>query len=927
MDTAYIDDPLELVKQKATTSAALFPAAASAIDGLYRTGGSSKGQGIQIVTTTDSKCLRSWTFPPSVRFACPAKYYGKSGSDSLVYVALHAGDEIGPDEQGCVVWRWTDKGIESVGLEEKISHTLPRSVFGLEPNITRDGHLLAIHTDGTMALFQGSVADKDAQVVWYQMVAEWVSGDYRLVVALVRAPDSEIEAAFSYYVSLVVIDGAERTIAEVGTTRINPKFVPTQPLACAYDAEIGSLALLSASGVFSQLSLSLGSSALDDAILLQARKEVLLRGFVPCGKTASDEDVPMTNMLVNSQVSLVSLTEKYVAIVGTHSVMSHNAKSPYAAVLTLWDLQYGCLHAEQALSVNQAFLGNKGDSVPRLVYQTQPLSARLTETGLPSDQISVAMPSRQGTKPASRSKRSLALANSSVAWDVSTFATSMFLPPVTLLASLRLQNNPKYFVDPEQQTRSASNVHSSNILLHEEQEQGLGVLRSGWEAIVDGTAKVSGSHAQAIERALDQITDRRLTTQQKENDVLLKLASVADDIDSDQYTQLFMGHLGVAANGSVNSQAPTWISAHLMTTVMRRCFAEPLGALRAARRPVFAPRVIELMLVNCGLANAHAPAPGLLPHLTARVDAENTKILTQSDAWDLVNIALRRCPDLPEGQVIGVLQFQLDHYTQYLPQLFVSSEDAQMDDDLKRIENDIALVVAAIVEILGDHDALRTALAELSMDHVACIVRLLVVWMDSWTKLGANVELAASSKFVSTTTVDRLRGLIDAADADEDSKLSPVAQTLSQASSQKPASLDGAGNGSKSLARELTRDWAPQLTLPESLVGVPELSRVVDFVSLFLDAHVRRILLTSDMHVLVEQLAVATSQALAVSEQLRVLAVGLLPFNIIWEDQQAERVAKDLELQRRELGLEEIGGVYWERVQKLERYRVEVMHW
>ncbi|KAJ1925922.1 hypothetical protein EC988_010339, partial [Linderina pennispora] len=158
-----------------------------------------------------------------------------------------------------------------------------------------------------------------------------------------------------------------------------------------------------------------------------------------------------------------------------------------------------------------------------------------------------------------------------------------------------------------------------------------------------------------------------------------------------------------------------------------------------------------------------------------------------------------------------------------------------------------------------------------------------------------------------------------------------------------------------SLARELTRDWAPQLTLPESLVGVPELSRVVDFVSLFLDAHVRRILLTSDMHVLVEQLAVATSQALAVSEQLRVLAVGLLPFNIIWEDQQAERVAKDLELQRRELGLEEIvtrngltrtemesrsnlpasklrpqgageGGVYWERVQKLERYRVEVMH-
>ncbi|ORX64223.1 hypothetical protein DL89DRAFT_42342 [Linderina pennispora] len=115
-----------------------------------------------------------------------------------------------------------------------------------------------------------------------------------------------------------------------------------------------------------------------------------------------------------------------------------------------------------------------------------------------------------------------------------------------------------------------------------------------------------------------------------------------------------------------------------------------------------------------------------------------------------------------------------------------------------------------------------------------------------------------------------------------------------------------AGNGSKSLARELTRDWAPQLTLPESLVGVPELSRVVDFVSLFLDAHVRRILLTSDMHVLVEQLAVTTSQALAVSEQLRVLAVGLLPFNIIWEDQQAERVAKDLELQRRELGLEEI---------------------
>ncbi|KAJ2832192.1 hypothetical protein GGI24_001324, partial [Coemansia furcata] len=88
--SAFIEDPDELVKLTVSTSRAQFPAAVSPIDALYRTNGNrptvgssgqvlvtAQGEGIQIYSTSDSKCLRSWTFPANVRFACPAKYLAK----------------------------------------------------------------------------------------------------------------------------------------------------------------------------------------------------------------------------------------------------------------------------------------------------------------------------------------------------------------------------------------------------------------------------------------------------------------------------------------------------------------------------------------------------------------------------------------------------------------------------------------------------------------------------------------------------------------------------------------------------------------------------------------------------------------------------------------------------------------------------------
>ncbi|KAJ1965251.1 hypothetical protein GGI12_000901 [Dipsacomyces acuminosporus] len=1052
LGNAFIDDPAELAKFSATTNSTLFPAAVSPINPLYRAarattngdstnssggGGSSdqvlvtaQGEGIQIYSTTDSKCLRSWSLPPSVRFACPAKYFKRvdpdgSETDSFVYVALNSGEGIASKDEGTVVWRWTDKGIDSVGLDNRIEARYAAPVFALEPGATSAGHIIAMHTDGSLTLATcdlekafsfRATAPGDARTLWYQLmdvslsmrsyldsrqVAEWMSGDCSLAITLVSIPDPEIADASAYYVALLAIDGAEGSITEVGTTRINPSYLSSQPLTCSFDADSGTLALLSESGVLLQLSLITSSSALDDPILLERSKEVALRGFVPRGKEAAENSTSPPRMLPLSQLALAALTEKYVAIAGTHSVVSHATKSTHESVLTLWDLQYGCLHAEKPLSISPRYLqsGAAESKSPRLVYQVQALDARLGQNGASNDQISVAVTVAHtpmphllldseveigGAATKKKSGRSAAAANSAVTWNVETFVTSTFLPPVTLLASLRLQNNPKYYVDPESQPSKQNVVHSSNILLHEEQKQGLGVLRSGWEAIVDSAAPGPEAPEELPEGAFSRIAERRVEMQNQENELLLKLANVSDAVNSDQFTKLFMSHVGanLGPESQISGDHPTWISSHLMTTVMRRCFAEPLGVSRNSQLPLFAPHVIEFMLVNCGLANSHAPAPGLLPHLIARVDRKKSRVLTNDPAWRLVGVALRRCPDLPENQVVDALKFQLSHYNDHIDSLFELSEGGNTktmeDDAAEEISADISKTVSAIATMTCSDEALRLALSQLPLAHVSCTIRLLIAWLQSWTEMGANVELAASARFVSASAVARKHGLVEDEGEEDVDIYEPIRQAIAEASQSTSRSLDGippvdlaltlfkipqANAEAKKkattspLARELTWDWAPALVLPKQLVGAPELDRVVDFVSLVLDAHIKNIMLSAHLHPLIERLSNASSSALLVSEQLKLLRIGLIPFQLIWEKQQQERAANNLAEHKRELGLDEVvmlngmtrsqaerqrasgvpsgkvsqgvgpAGTYWERVQNLERYRVEVMHW
>ncbi|KAJ2063379.1 hypothetical protein GGI17_001740 [Coemansia sp. S146] len=1036
--SAFIEDPEELVKLTVTTDRAQFPAAVSPIDALYRTKGngptaSSSGQvlvtaqseGIQIYSTADSKCLRSWTFPANVRFACPAKYFAKQDgdSDSYVYVVLETADGISSKDQGAVVWRWTDRGIDSVGLDDKISATLSASIFSLEPGVTTAGHLLVVHHDGSLTLANAqltkvyatkSPVSGQTQLIWYQpivvsqsmrsyldsrQVAEWMGGDYLLALTLVRVPDAEVAGSFAYHTTLLAIDGTESCIVEVGTTQISPAYLTTQPLACAFDADAGVLTMLTEAGVYQQFNLVIGSSALEDSIMFERTSEVVLRGFVPCVNDSRQGSVLATNLLTQSPLALAALTEKYVAIVGTHSVVSHASKGPYESVLSVWDIQYGCLHAEKSLPIASAHLlaGSKGSSLPRLIYQVQALNPRLSESGAPNDQISIAvtvahtadshaaLDSAQdlsAIRPAKTKKKSAtaaALADASVAWDVETFVVSALLPPVTLLASLRLKNNAKYYVDPEEQSTRAKSIHSSNILLHEEQEQGLGVLRSGWEAIVDGTASaLTGKYSAVDGKLFQDVRQRRETTQRHENEVLLALTDVSEAVDGDQYTQLFMDHIGVknVSGDLADDEHPTWISAHLMTSVMRRCFAEPLGLSRSSQLPLFAPRVVEFMLTNCGLCNTHAPAPGLLPHLLARVDFKGSAVLASDPAWTLVNIALRRCPDLPENHVVDALKLQLEHYDAHIGELFVASSDASMvsDDITDRVSADIISTVSAITAITANDDLMRLALSQLSLEHVACVVRLLVIWLNGWASLGANVEIAASAKLAATPDFDVLNGLDE--DDEDHSDTNAIRRVIAEANGLLAPSHEGVpavdesltvftvpalvGSEGKepgaTLVRTFTKKWAPALDLPSQLVGAPELGQVVDFVSLVLDAHISNIMLSTNYRGLIKQLTRATDDALAISDQLKLLRIGLIPFHLVWEAQREERAANDLAKQRRDLGLDEVvlangmtktqaerqkeiqpnakcaqgagsSGTYWERVQKLEKYRVEVMHW
>ncbi|KAJ2807877.1 hypothetical protein H4R20_001093, partial [Coemansia guatemalensis] len=924
-DRAYIDGPEELAELTATTNNTQFPAAISPIGSLFCPGSSSaasssgsqvlatvQGEGIQIYSVADSKCLRSWAFPPGVRFACPAKYFARytdeeNACDSYVYAALDGSDSSDTKGLDAAVWRWTDKGVVSVGLEDKKTATYTSPIFALEPGVTAAGHLLVVHRDGSLTLSGEEMQELyrisfpvsgSAEAIWYQLVevspsmrsyldsrqvADWLDSDIRLALVMVRVTESDDMHA--YHLSLFTVNGKDASVGEVGTTQISPKHLEAQPLACAFDADTGTLAILTEAGVYMHFGLSPGSSALDDAIVLEHTRGVELRGFVPC-TTEGRQDSPLArNLLTQSQLAMAALTERYVAIAGTHSVVSHASTGPYESVLTIWDLQYGCLHVEKPLGVAATWLqsASKKDSLPRLTYQIQPLSPRLGNNDTASDQITLGITVAHTVDPhasfgaassasSARSRKGTRReGGSGAAWAVKTFVASAFLPPVTLLASLRLQNNAKYYVDLAKQPPQTHKVHSANILLHEEQEQGLGVLRSGCEAIVDGTAS-SGTPAarNSAADAFRQIARRREDTQADENEVLLALANMSGAIDSDQYTRLFMEHIGGSTTSADalddDDDSATWISAHLMTTVMRRCFAEPLGVSRSSQLPLFAPRVIEFMLSSCGLCNSHAPAPGLLQHLLARVD-KRAADLSGDPAWRLIGIALRRCPDLPEQQAVEVLQFQLTHYKEHVDHLFHPLQADNEDQSVvaSYVASDVMRTVAAIASIAGSEDALRLALSKLPLSHAACVLRLLVIWMRAWAEMGASVEMAASAGFVPA------RGLSDAV-YDTDAgvpEAGPIQEAIARANHKLPPLHDNAptvdasltlfkapqgpsaeADAGTSIVRVFTRKWAPALELPVDLAGAPELGQVTDLATLILDAHLSSILLSPEFSAL-----------------------------------------------------------------------------
>ncbi|RUS15226.1 hypothetical protein BC937DRAFT_92721, partial [Endogone sp. FLAS-F59071] len=58
--------------------------------------------------TTDQKCIKSWSTPPNLTFACSAKYHTKNASRH-VYAVVASGSDVLPKEEGKVVWMWHDK--------------------------------------------------------------------------------------------------------------------------------------------------------------------------------------------------------------------------------------------------------------------------------------------------------------------------------------------------------------------------------------------------------------------------------------------------------------------------------------------------------------------------------------------------------------------------------------------------------------------------------------------------------------------------------------------------------------------------------------------------------------------------------------------------------------------------------------------------
>ncbi|KAI7870003.1 hypothetical protein BDF14DRAFT_1778373 [Spinellus fusiger] len=651
-----------------------------------------QGEGVKLYNTNDQKCLKSWTTPPGVVFAEPAKHrMGTNDADALehTYAIVATGPDMSKEEECKTVWIWKNTS-SSEANETKITKSFEHRIQSIHLSPTLNLHVILVNENGSINIVSKDLdrltatykESSEVHVVWSTIFVTsnahvrpccipntMLPGLSTVIMTVSNTPGSDV-----YTVRMFYMNEERRSVDLLAKIDMKHNEIP---IAFTFDSVDGKMTTMGASGTWTvwRIYMKHGSANKISAHLTR-HSSVQLQGYCFYDET------------LGNVASLTSLSDSYVAMVAPR--MRKNTEPEH--VVSVWDVKYGTLQAEQVITG-----ADKGISAKdKCVYKISVLS---------NSQLAITI-SKVDSKTTKSGK---------------TQKTVMDAKSVVIICP--------YYCEPMSLMAAMGKMRSTVEFLGVQQDA-VGLMRSGVDAV--GRSVVSARYKEDDALFTKWVTKQELT-QTDEQRIMAKL--LKKDLSVDKFTTLFMNYVQTSAkeSGYTGTDEDTSMEEENLHDT-----TNPMSLTKAYREEIarYQPHIkseheISYHFVSCVISkifSCQQDAPDLefwpvkvLLFLLAKRRLHSSYIegglisaLLKRDAWALIPIVLEQVNDIPETDLVLIIKALVEKH-QSQPTEWSSLFSSYMKTVIDSPHNDIFM---------------QQALKQLTPTELPVMLETLLSWLE-----------------------------------------------------------------------------------------------------------------------------------------------------------------------------------------------------
>ncbi|KAI9019321.1 hypothetical protein CLU79DRAFT_758234 [Phycomyces nitens] len=638
-----------------------------------------QGEGVKLYSTSDQKCLKSWTTPPGIVFAEPATHRtGGRDADSLdyTYALVAAGPDVTKQEENKTVWMWKDAHGGEESDSSKISKKFDARIQSIHISPTLTSQVILVNENGSINIFSKDLdrltathkESGDARVVWSTVFVTsnahvrpcCIPNTMVPALSTVVMTVSNIEGSDVYNIRTYYMNEERRSVDLLA--KIDMKHTET-PVGFTFDPVDGRMTTLGASGTWTvwRMYMKHGSSN-KISVHLTKHLSVQLQGY-----RFYDE-------ALGAVAAVTPLSDSYVAMVASR--IKKNAEPEH--VVSVWDVKYGTLQAEQVIKVTEKSISAKDKCVYNISV-------------LPNSHLAVTI-STVDIKASKGGKGQKSVANAKSVVMICPY----YCEPMSLMAAMGKMRPTVEFIGAQQDTtglmRSGMDAVGRSVLPNRQKD----------DAEVYRKWVVKQDTVQAEEEAaMKSMFEKDLTSEEFTN-AFMKYVSpdqMEEDISGESkdilaQTEVYREIMSpfLSRNGRPKSEIHE-LSYRLVSSVVNKCFSSS---------EKFWPIKVILFLLAKRRVRSHLVEGGLISSILER------------KKWALIPIVLEQVKDIPETDLVVLIKALIKNLEQ----------DPSTWTDL------FPRYMKMIIDSPCNEIFMQQALKQLTPTELPVVLDLLLVWLE-----------------------------------------------------------------------------------------------------------------------------------------------------------------------------------------------------